>query len=438
MPEPILSEPQLPFSKSLTARALCLNLMSDTAACLRGGNGLREAFLPYRSEAEDIRVLSAALEQVLSSETETSFSDRNELDLGDSGTALRFLTACLSVRPGRWILKGSPRLCERPMRPLLEALRACGADIRCLDQEGFAPLEIHGKALKGGEVELNASSSSQFLSALMMAAPLMEAGLAIRLAGPAVSRPYAEMTASMMEKWGITVDWKENVTIAPQIYRAPAGFIVERDWSSASYWFECQAMDADLRLVLRGLSPLSLQGDACLPELFSPLGVKSEFKDGALYLSPAPCQTDYFEADMSSCPDLVPAVAMTCASKALPFCLSGVGHLRFKECDRLAALVEALRLLGYEASAGDDSLTMALGGNNHEPDSAFRCRHDHRIAMALAPLALHRTLSLVEAEGVEKSYPGFWGEMNRLLKKKNRDAFLTTDPASPGSDKESE
>lgn len=434
MPEPILSEPQLPFSKSLTARALCLNLMSDTTACLCGGERPKEAFPPFQSEAGDVRVLSTALEQVLSSGAETALSDKTELDAGDSGTALRFLTACLSLRPGRWILKGSPRLCERPMRPLLEALRACGADIRCLGQEGFAPLEIHGKALKGGEVELDASCSSQFLSALMMAAPLMKAGLTLHLVGPTVSRPYAEMTASMMEIWGVTVDWKENVTIAPQVYRTPAGFMVERDWSSASCWFECQAIDADLRMVLRGLSPHSLQGDACLPELFTPLGVKSEFKDGALYLSPAPCRTDYFEADMSSCPDLVPAVAMTCASKALPFRLSGIGHLRFKESDRLAALVEALRLLGYEASAGNDSLTMALGGNNRESDLAFRCRCDHRISMALAPLALHRKLHLYETEGVDKSYPGFWNEMRRLLKEKNRDAFLMTYPASPGSE----
>ena len=383
---------RLPLSKSITARALVLAAMSGTEV---PGDEL--------PDCADIRVLRYAL----------SADHPAEVDVADSGTALRFLTAYYAVHPGYELtITGSPRLCQRPIGPLVDALRALGADIEYSGAEGCAPLRIRGERLGGGEVTLDASASSQFASALALAAPAMTAGLRIHLGGQIPSMPYLKMTLQMLESRGIEsyLEGYDAVIMPGKVGYGPKGE-AEHDWSAAAFWYAIAAVSAGW-FTLKGLKAESLQGDSILKDIGERFGVVTEFTDEGAELSATPDIYSRLDMDMSDWPDLVPALAVTGALIGLPYVFSGVGNLRLKECDRLAALQEGLAQLGIVTVIGADTFEWE---GERVPIMAMPQidpHGDHRIAMAFAVASLAIPgIEILHPEVVEKSYPGFFDDL---------------------------
>lgn len=386
----------LPASKSISNRALILNVLS---------------YSPYEiqnlSDSDDTKVLWKALDS----------NDRN-FDIGAAGTSMRFLTAFLSKTLGEWTITGSERMKQRPIKILVDALNALGAQIEYIEKEGFPPLRIHGSALMGGEIKLNGGVSSQYISALMMIAPYMQNGLKIVLEGKIISRPYIYMTLGMMKEFGVEVDFKENIIdIRPQVYR-PVPFTVESDWSGASYWYEILSIVGEGKVLLKGLRKDSYQGDSKVAELFEQLGVKSAYKNGCVLLTTNGKNTDKMEYDFTDQPDLAQTFAVTCCVKNVPFCFSGLESLKIKETDRIAALINELGKLGYVLTEPQEG-QLAWSGERKEPQKTISIAtyEDHRMAMAFAPVALTREITIEHPEVVSKSYPNFWEDLKKAAPK---------------------
>lgn len=400
----------LPASKSISNRVLLLDRMA-------GGT----CRITNLSDADDTRVLADALERAAgggSGETMT-------IDIGAAGTAMRFLTAYLATRPGRFRLTGSARMRQRPIGILVEALRSLGADIRYCGEEGFPPLEIYGRGLRGGRLGLPAGVSSQYVSALLMTAPALEgADLELTLEGTVASRPYIDMTLALMREFGGEAAWAtpDRLRVGRKPYGRTTPFEVEADWSAASYWYELVALcpDAEAEVLLPGLRAESVQGDARVSQLFRPLGVATRFTERGAVLTKAEHGAEPFEADLAQQPDLAQALVATCAMQRRAFRISGLRSLRIKETDRIAAMQAELGRLGVRIEAcGDDTMTYvpapdstAADGTAGEP---LRTYDDHRMAMCLAPCAYrHPGLRIAEPGVVTKSYPGFWDELKRF------------------------
>ena len=384
---------RLPLSKSIAARALVLAALS--------GSHVAADRLPV---CTDIKVLRDALAG--------PSADNATVNVEDSGTALRFLTAYFAAKDGADVtLTGSDRLCRRPVRPLVDALRSLGAEIDYVGNDGFAPLHIRGHRLDGGEVTLDASSSSQFASALAMIAPTMGKGLRINLGGQIPSMPYLKMTLSMLEARGIDAYIEAYTAVIPHGAIKNVEGEAEPDWSSASYWYSIAAVSAGW-VTLPGMKPESLQGDSVLKNIGERFGVVTEFTDEGAELSATPDIYSRLDMDMADWPDLVPAIAVTGALTGLPYVLSGVGNLRHKECDRLEALAEGLAQLGIVAEVGND--TFAWEGERRPimrmPE--IDPHGDHRIAMAFAAASLVLPgIVIKDPAVVAKSYPGFFEDL---------------------------
>ncbi len=408
LPPTLSGTVRVPASKSLCNRMLALSALAS------GGDGFSR--LENLSDCDDTQVMLRALA-----------SDGTQVDIGAAGTAMRFLTAYFAVTPGCHELTGSPRMLQRPIGVLVDALRQLGADVDYAGEEGYPPLRIRGRRLRGGAVRLSAGVSSQYISALLMIGPTMDEGLRLELEGEVISRPYIDMTLGLMRAFGAEAGWTggSSLAVAPVPYRTDGHFVVENDWSGASYWYEAVALspDAGARLCLPGLRPDSLQGDAAVARFFEPLGVATEFTADGIVLTKCPGAAteqregaDKFVLDLSCQPDLAQTLAVTCAMQGRPFRLSGLRSLRIKETDRIAALQTELARLGCEVEAeGDDALVWT--GRRCTPDWAggIATYDDHRMAMAFAPCAyLFPGLPVREPGVVSKSYPGFWEEWRRL------------------------
>lgn len=337
--------------------------------------------------------------------------------LGASGTAMRLFTACAAATPG-WegTLTGVERLLERPIGPLVEALRHAGADIEYAGQEGFPPLKISGKRLDGGTLEIDASMSSQYVSALLLIGPTMRNGLKLRLKGRSVSRGYIDMTVEMMRRAGIGVDENDGeLLVKPGKYRE-GPLEIEPDWSAAAFFFETIALASTGKSIeFKALTPAreSVQGDALAEALFGRLGVVLE---GTRLTQTGCAAPEEMEIDMAGVPDMVPALSVAFCMRGVKFRMVGVEHLKIKESDRIEALTRNLRKLGYvtEYSAG----TWIWSGARCEPeaDPLIETFDDHRIAMAFAPVRLIRPdLRIERPEVVEKSFPDFWEQFSRAL-----------------------
>jgi 3-phosphoshikimate 1-carboxyvinyltransferase len=383
----------LPASKSISNRALILNAL---------------AYSPYDiqnlSDCDDTRVTVKALDS-----NDTTF------DIGAAGTSMRFLTAFLAKTVGEWVITGSERMKQRPIKLLVDALNSLGARIEYVEKEGYPPLRIFGSALTGGEIRLNGGVSSQYISALMMIAPFMQEGLKIILEGNVISVPYIEMTMKMMTEFGATVEFNENViSIEPQSYK-PIQYKVESDWSAASYWYEILALVENGEVFLTGLNKNSYQGDSKVAELFKKLGVKTEYKSEGIQLTPNEKTVSKFEYDFVNQPDLAQTFAVTCCLKGISFNFSGLQTLKIKETDRIAALTNELHKLGYiltEPAEGQ----LAWNGERCKPAEpiSIATYEDHRMAMAFAPAALVTPITIEHPEVVSKSYPGFWKDFEKL------------------------
>lgn len=386
----------LPTSKSVSARALIINALSAVPCALYG-----------ISDCDDTRAVVAALRD-----------NPAVVDIGAAGTAMRFLTAYYATREGEThVLTGSERMQQRPIGILVEALRSLGADIEYAGEDGFPPLRIRGRRLRGGTLPIAASTSSQYLSALLMIAPTLEAGLTLQLQGEVASAPYLRMTLSLMAAFGVEGVWeKGEIRVAPSTYRRTAPYVVEPDWSAASYWFELVALSPDpaASIVLRDLSTESVQGDKACAALFETLGVASQTTFVGLELRKSVPRSEVLDIDFADCPDLAQTFVVAAAMLGRSFRFSGLKTLKIKETDRIAALIHELQKYGltlrdegegcllYEAQPADRQSIL-------QAQVEVATYDDHRMAMAFAPTAYCvAALSVQHPEVVSKSYPDFW------------------------------
>lgn len=403
MPEKLTARIALPASKSVSNRALLLQALCPAV----------------RYAIENLAVCDDTDHMLRG--VEAKRAGASLIDVGATGTAMRFLTAYLAISEGETVLTGSERMQQRPIGVLVEALRTLGADIDYVNKEGYPPLCVRGKKLRGGTLEVDASISSQYISALLMIAPCLSDGLTLRLKGNIASRTYIELTLDLMRRYGAMAEWvdRQSIRVCPGSYE-DVPLAVEADWSAASYWYELAAIAAhrgcDVDFVLPALTPDSRQGDRVVAQLFDPLGVKTEYTNEGVRLLNSEFIIHNSEIDFTHCPDIAQTLAVTYCLLGVPYVFKGVHSLRIKETDRVAALIAELRKLGYVLRAEGDEL-LVWDGTRCEAESAptIATYDDHRMAMSFAPAALcFGGLSIEHPEVVTKSYPGFWKEVKKL------------------------
>ncbi len=387
-PKRMVGEVSLPASKSISNRALIIG-----ALCHPQGS------VSHIADCDD----TLAVRQALA-------SGGDGINVGAAGTAMRFLTAYFAVQPGRVVtLDGTQRMRERPIGVLVEALRSLGAGIEWLGREGYPPLRVEGRALRGGRLCIDGSVSSQYISALLMIAPALRGGLDLCIDGTLTSRPYVEMTLSLMRQWGAEAQMQgSRIVVAEGSYK-PQSMAVEADWSAASYWFAMQSLLPESRISLKGLQRPSVQGDSRIADIAWTLGVDSCACGVCTDLHTSCRHTARVDEDLSSTPDIAQTLAVWLCLLGVPYRLAGLHTLRIKETDRISALQCELLKLGYVVEAGDDF--MAWGGQTAAVAAAPRIAtyHDHRMAMAFAPAAVKFPGLVIENAGVvSKSYPQFW------------------------------
>ena len=335
------------------------------------------------------------------------------IDVEDAGTTMRFLTAYFSVTGQHKIITGTERMKERPIGILVDALRSLGAKIEYVQKEGYPPLEIKQfSGQKTGTLRIRGDVSSQFISALMMTAPTLPQGLSLILEGKVGSRPYIEMTSSLMKIFGVECAVREDqVNIPPARYHS-AEFTVESDWSGASYWFAFAALAKEAEILLPRLSLSSLQGDSAIVKIMDHLGIQTSMEGDLVKLAKVE-SSKTLEWDFTHCPDLAQTVAVVCAAKGIEGYFTGLESLRIKETDRIAALQTELGKIG--AKLLEENNTWILIPAKGLPEKAsFNSYKDHRMAMAFAPLATRMDLDIENPRVVRKSYPKFWDDMHLL------------------------
>lgn len=385
----------LPGSKSITARVMIIK-----ALCEEDFN------ISNYSQCEDSLTL---FELINASET--------TLDCKDGGTTLRFLTAFLAIHEGNVLLTGSERMQQRPIGPLVDALRQLGAEIEYKGKEGFPPLFIKGKMLQGNKIEVDASMSSQFVSALLLIAPKLPQGLIIKMNGDIASKPYIELTLQVMRHFGITHEWTQSViSIPPQKYDAK-DYKVESDWSAASYYYAMAALANEVDLKIYGLNKLSFQADSASVKIFEKFGVQTHYIDNGIRITKQEnTAIKNLEYDFKGCPDLAQTILFTCAALNIPAQVSGLSNLKIKETDRVNALKQELSKLGVSMREIGFNWNLSVNLNLqllHDLD--FETHNDHRMAMSVTPLALHyKTININNPEVVKKSYPQFWDDIKLL------------------------
>ena len=386
---------QLPASKSISNRALIINAL---------GKG---AYPPENlSDCDDTRVMIKALTE-----------GKDLIDIMAAGTAMRFLTAYLSVTPGKRTITGTERMQQRPIQILVNALRTLGATIEYTGNEGFPPLRIQGADLNGKEITLKGNVSSQYISALLMIGPVLKNGLTLRLSGEIISRPYIDLTLQLMDDFGAQASWAtaDTISVAPVSYKS-LPFTVESDWSAASYWYQLAALTPEADIELTGLFYKSYQGDSRGAKVFSRLGVQSEYTPQGVRLRKSGDLPSRLDEDFIDIPDLAQTFVVTCALLNIPFRFTGLQSLKIKETDRIAALRAELKKLGYLISEENDSI-LFWNGERCEPEAipVIQTYEDHRMAMVFAPATLHfPSLRIAEPQVVSKSYPAFWNDLRQV------------------------
>lgn len=394
-PSSIKGTIQLPASKSISNRALIINAL---------GKGV---YPPENlSDCDDTKVMIKALTE-----------EKSMIDIMAAGTAMRFLTAYLSVTPGKHAITGTERMQKRPIQILVNALRTLGATIEYTGNEGFPPLRILGADLNGKEIALQGNVSSQYISALLMIGPVLKNGLTLRLSGEIISRPYIDLTLQLMNDFGAKASWaaSDTISVAPVPYKS-LRFTVESDWSAASYWYQLAALTPEADIELTGLFYNSYQGDSRGAEVFSRLGIQSEYTHQGVRLRKLGDLPSRLDENFIDIPDLAQTFVVTCALLNIPFRFTGLQSLKIKETDRIAALRTELKKLGYLISEENDSV-LFWNGERCEPEllPVIHTYEDHRMAMAFAPATLHfPSLRIAEPQVVSKSYPTFWENLRQV------------------------
>lgn len=393
-------EVRLAGSKSISNRVLIIQALCNT-----------DFKIDALANANDTELLAHLLK-----------STDDVLDAGPAGTTFRFMTAYLTLFGGNKILTGSERMKQRPIKVLVDACRKLGASITYLENEGFPPLNIISGTISGGkQLAIPANTSSQYISALLLIAPILSGGLSLELTGKIVSRPYIEMTLGLMRYFGVSHTWENQViVIAEQAYQAKP-FIVEADWSAASYYYSLAALSDQADIYLNGLFENSFQGDSALVNIFESFGVETLFTaQGIRLIKHQNVIPEAFHYDFILCPDLAQTMAVVCAALGTKGYFSGLETLRIKETDRIQALENEISKGGCHISLfSTDSLTgkevfEVFGKFETSSVPVFKTYEDHRMAMAFAPLALLSHVEIEEPMVVIKSYPDFWTDFQHL------------------------
>ncbi len=390
-------------SKSISNRLLILHQLFENI------------LIENLSNSQDTQLLQAALQ-----------SNSERIDIHHAGTAMRFLTSYCAIQEGKTVvITGSERMKNRPIKFLVDALRDLGAEISYLEKEGYPPLKITGKKIQKNSVTIPAHISSQFITSLLLIAAKLENGLEITLNGKITSRPYLEMTLKILRTVGITNHWEGNIIkIDPNIHTEKQSqsipFVVESDWSSASYFYSLAAISRET-INLKSFKPYSLQGDSIIKEIywkFFGVNTISEGAESRISLLPE----NYFNfpeiisLNMNDCPDIAQTLCVTATAMNIPFEITGLETLKVKETDRLLALKNELFKIGCIAEITEDSIHSVKFFEPNE-NISIETYNDHRMAMSFAPFCLIKDLKIENPEVVEKSYPDFWQDFRALTDK---------------------
>lgn len=387
---------ELPASKSISNRALIIRALCD-----------KPFDISNLSDAEDTHTMTRALQNA---------GHSRDIDAGHTGTAMRFLTAYLATRPGTFYLTGSERMKQRPIAPLVNALQQLGADISYEEKAGCPPLKIKGKKLKGGKIIIDAGTSSQFISSVLLIAPTLDEGLQVNLSGTAVSTSYIKMTLGLMRLFGIESRWERNIiSIAPGSYQGQ-DIHIEPDWSAASYFYELLLLSQKGQLFFPGLTKKSLQGDEVLWQWFSHLGITTEFTAEGAFAEKTGHYPEFVSFSFTDNPDLAQTMAMAFAGAGIQAVFRGLETLPLKETDRIKALQAELDKTGYSLAPSEGGIWQLrktawpqLPGR-----ITFHTYNDHRMAMACAPLAIKLgQIAIRDPEVVAKSFPAFWENLKK-------------------------
>lgn len=383
----------LASSKSESNRALIINALCEG-----------ESKLSNLANARDTRTMQKLLSE-----------DPEVLDVLDAGTTMRFLTAYSAVRGVKKTLTGSHRMQERPIKLLVDALAEIGVKVSYEKNEGYPPFVIEGFEYNGNnKIEISGEVSSQYISALLMVAPTLPEGLELTLTGKIGSKPYIQMTLNLMERFGASYKWDGNViTVNPQHYTA-TDYVIEADWSGASYWYSMVALADNAKITLTGLRKESNQGDSVLVELGELCGVKTTFVDNDVILEKCD-HVDSFEWDFTHCPDIAQTISVICAAKGISCTLTGLESLRIKETDRIEAIKLELAKFGTDVQVeGDEVIKIINPSFNIGNGISVATYKDHRMAMAFAPLGLLGEVKIENPDVVDKSYPDYWRDLKAV------------------------
>ncbi len=398
--KPVSGSIHLPGSKSISNRVLMIKALSGLNFSIKN-----------LSDSDDTKHLQEALENIDANST-------GLIDVGHAGTDMRFLTAYISIKSGSYELTGSERLQQRPVKELVDVLKNLGASISYKKNDGYPPLLISGKKIKGGHVSIKGNVSSQFISALLLTAPYFENGLELTIEDEIVSKPYIDMTVEIMKTFGATVLWQgTSITVKPVPYTYTKHvYTVESDWSAASYYYGMVALSpVGTQLNLEGLFKTSLQADAVCALLYKPLGVDTEFRDNEIFISKTTAANNSkLEYDFINCPDVAQTLVCTCAALRRPFYFIGLATLKIKETDRITALKNELKKFGIEITITANGINYDGASSNLQGNVSVSTYNDHRMAMSFAPLSLLSDIIIEDAGVVSKSYPEFWNDLKKI------------------------
>jgi len=400
----INTEIQLTGSKSECNRALIISALSN-----------KLVKVDNLSNAADTVTLDGILNS-LREDSELKNEDSRLVDVGPAGTAMRFLSAYLSAKNGNFLLTGTERMKKRPIGILAEALKTIGADISYAESDGFPPLNINGPLnQKTAEVKIKGDISSQYISALLMIAPILPKGLTLEIEGELTSRPYVDMTLDMLAEVGIKHTWNENsISIEPQAFKAGT-LVVEPDWSAASYWYGIAALADEAEISLPALKEKSLQGDSQIQKIMKIFGVATSKTETGISIINLGLSLDTDQVlDLKTCPDLAQTIIVIAAALGKNMSFTGLETLKIKETDRIAALQNELAKIGVTLT--ENNLVYTLNTDKlHFPEKMTVATYeDHRMAMAFAPLALLiNEVEIEDMQVVEKSYPHFWEDLKK-------------------------
>ena len=418
---------QLTGSKSECNRALVIEALSDGKVKVENISDaadtvkLKDVLLGFDKDLPEflVQIKKTAIDingNVIKTTIQPSTKSFLNVDIGPAGTAMRFLTAFLTLQDRNVMLTGSERMKQRPIGILVDALRQLGADISYHDQDGFPPLIIKGGFTQlTNQINIKGNISSQYITALLLIAAKLPLGLELHIEGDLTSKPYVEMTLAMLQQAGIQHQWNGNViSIAHQEF-APTVLSVEPDWSAASYWYAIAALADEADLFLPGLTQYSLQGDSVITEIMANFGITSQFKNGGVHLQKEvkPIFRKIF--DLKECPDLAQTVIVVCAALGHEATFTGLETLKIKETDRVLALQNELAKIGVKLIEKGQVYKLDCS-EKHIPEKIFiNTYEDHRMAMAFAPLALLiPEMEIEDAKVVEKSYPAFWSDLEKV------------------------